>query len=428
VVHEVDVIEVQPRPCWVAGRPEQGEQQLTVRHPYDDTEIADVAVAGAGQVERAVAAARRARPVPAGRRVDVLRRTADLVAERTEEIAETITAENGKPLAAAHAEVTDAVAVFRDAADDAAHLGDVRPGHGLVLRRRWPIGPVLAVTPPSFPLLVPAVQVAAAVAAGAPVIVVPSAATPMTALLLGEVLAEHDLPEGAFSVLPLTGTTVARLAADPRLPVVSLTGDRPAVAVAPGKHVVADTGGMTVIVCPDADPAEVATRVLTAGRTIHVLVPAAQADAFLPVLIDTAGSVRVGAPHDPDVQLGPMIDETSARRTTDWLAGGRLLAGGDRTGACVTPAVATGLPGDAGDGPVAAVSVVDDVTAAFRLAGAFGHRTGVFTADVATALDAAAAIDVGEVVIGDLPWPPGVSGVLRDITHRQVTVLKPTDH
>lgn len=422
MVHEVDAIEVQPRPCWVAGRAEQGEQLLTVHHPYDGTEIADVAVPGAAQVERAVAAAHRARPVPPDERAAALLRAAELVDERAEEIAETVTAENGKPLAAAHAEVADAVAVLRGAAGEAAHVGDVRPGDGMVLTRRWPIGAVLAVTSPSFPLLVPAVQVAAAIAAGSPVVLVPSTATPMTALLLGEVLADTARPAGTFSVLPVAGAALAGLVGDARLPVVSVTGPWPAAA--PGKHVVADTGGMTVVVCPDAEPADVAARVVTAGRTIRVIVPAAQADRFVTVLAGAADTVLVGNPHDPAVQLGPMISEAAARRMLEWLSGGRLLTGGTRSGACVTPAVVTDLAGDGGDGPVAVVSVVDDVAAAFRLAGAFGHRTGVLTGDVATALDAAAGVDVGEVVIGGLPWPPRVTGVLRDITREQVTVLR----
>lgn len=425
MVHEVDAIEVQPRPCWVAGRAEQGEQVRTVHHPYDGTEIADVTVPTAAQTERALAAAREHRPVPAGDRAAALRRAADLVAERAEEIAETITAENGKPLAAAHAEVADTVAVCRGAAGQAAHVADVRPGHGLVLRRRWPVGAVLAVTPPSFPLLLPALQVAAAVAAGSPIVVVPSAPTPMTALLLGEVLAETALPAGAFSVLPLAETAVAGLLADPRLPVVSVTGSWPDSSVPLDKHVVADTGGMTVVVCPDADPADVAARVVTAGRTVRVIVPAVAANRLLPVLAGAAEAVAVGDPHDPAVQVGPMIDEAAARRTVDWLAGGRLLAGGTRTGACVRPAVVTDPSGDGdADGPVTVVSVVDDMPSAYRLAGAFGQRTGVFTGHMATALEAAAGIDVDDVVIGGLPWPPSVSGAVRDITREQITVLR----
>ncbi|HEX5115202.1 MAG TPA: aldehyde dehydrogenase family protein [Pseudonocardiaceae bacterium] len=423
-MHEVDAIEVQPRPCWVAGSAEQGEQLLTVHHPYDGTEIADVAVPGAAQVERAVTAAHRSRPVPPDGRVAALLRAAELVDERTEEIAETVTAENAKPLAAAHAEVADAVEVLRTAAEEAAHVGEVRPGAGMVLTRRWPIGPVLAVTSPSFPLLVPTVQVAAAIAAGSPVVLVPSVATPMTALLLGEVLADTALPVGAFSVLPVTGAALAGLVGDARLPVVSVTGPWPVGVAVPGKHVVADAGGLTVVVCPDADPADVAARVSTAGRTIRVIVPAALADRYLPALAGAAESVLVGNPHDPAVQVGPMIDETAARRMVEWLSGGRLLAGGTTSGACVAPTVVTDLTGDGGDGPVAVVSVVDDVAAAFRLAGTFGHRTGVLTTDVATALDAAADIDAGEVVIGGLPWPPRVSGVLRDFTREQVTVLR----
>jgi acyl-CoA reductase-like NAD-dependent aldehyde dehydrogenase len=426
VVSELEAVEVAPRPCWIAGGAEQGEQVLTVRHPYDGTEVADVAVPAAAQVERAVAAATDAQPVAAALRASVLTSAAELVAARTEEIAETLTAENGTPLVAAHAEVADAVAAFRCAAELAGHADDVRPvGAGMVVRRRWPRGPVLAVTPSVTPLLLVACQVAAAIAAGTPIVVRPSSATPLTALLLGEILADTDLPADACSILP--GADATALVADPRLPVVSFCGS-PEVAglvtdAVPRKHVRCVTGGSTAVVCRDADLADVAERIATAGTTVRVVVPADVAEVFVPLLADTASAVRVGNPHDPAVQVGPMISEAAAQRTLKWLARGQLLAGGTGDGACVAPAVVTDLTGDIGSGPVAVVSVVDDLAAAFGQAGRFGLATGVFTRDMLTAFDAAGGIDVPDVVIGALPPADRVPALLDRFTRAQVTVL-----
>lgn len=416
---EPDAIEVQPRPCWIAGRPEQGERARTVHHPYDGTEVADVAVPGAAQVERAVTAAAAFEGLPD--RAGTAARIADLLDERAEEITETITAENGKPLSWAEVEVIAATAVFRLAAEEAgAALGGSQHldvDGRLAVVRRQARGPVLVASPTGFPLLALAQQVAPAVAVGAPVVIRPATATPMTALLLGEILAEADLPAGAFSVLPVDDDALGRLAADPRLPVLSGT-------TAPGKHGVPAPGlPTTAIVCPDADFDLAARRMATSGAGLRVAVPAAIADGFVAVLVETVRSLRLGTPHDPDVEIGPLIDEATAERTVDWLAeaGGQLLVGGTRTGASVAPTVVLDAKVD-GDvpAPVLAVSVVDDTESAFAQA---GGRTAVFTKDVASVLEA----DVdGDVIVGDVTPDTGRAGVratIREYTQDQLLLL-----
>lgn len=429
MVTEPDTIEVQPRPCWIAGRAEQGERTVTVHHPYDGTEVADVAVPGARQVERAVtAAADVARAFAAGpvsERAVACDRIADLINERAEEIAETITAENGKPLRWAEVEVVAAAAAFRFAAEEArSPLGDTQrldaDGRLAVVRRRSR-GPVLAVSSFDFPLHTVASQVAPAVVVGAPVVVRPSPATPMTALLLGEILAEADLPSGSFSVLPVSDDVLADLVADPRLPVVSGTA-------APGKHVVAaPTTPDTAVVCPDADLALAAWRIGTSGAGLRVVVPDVIAERFTAQLVETVLSLRTGSPHDPDVEIGPRIDEADAERTAQWItsavdAGGTLLAGGTRTGACVVPTVLRDVK-QAEDvpSPVITLSVVDSVDTAF--AQARGPRTAVFTRDVTVALDADV---VGDIVVGDVSPDTGRAGVratVREYTQDRLLLL-----
>ncbi|MGH3624818.1 MAG: aldehyde dehydrogenase family protein, partial [Sciscionella sp.] len=220
-----------PRPCWIAGAPEQGVHTVTVTHPFDGSEVAEVAVPGGDQVEHAVAAAASATTLPADGRVEVLERVAAELATRAEEIAETITAESGKPLRLAETEVRHAGRICRLAAEETRRLdapASLDPdGDGIELltsTRRHPRGPVLAITPFSSPLCAVVNDVAAATAVGAPVLVKPASATPLSALLLGEILAETELPAGAFSILPLVGNEMAALLREPRLPVISFSG------------------------------------------------------------------------------------------------------------------------------------------------------------------------------------------------------------
>jgi acyl-CoA reductase-like NAD-dependent aldehyde dehydrogenase len=446
MVSEPDAIEVQPRPCWIAGSAEQGASTLTVSHPYDGTEVAEVAVPGAEQVERAVAAAagvaRSFAASPAHVRATALNTVADLIAERAEEIAETITAENGKPLKWADVEVARAQATFRFAAEEARRLvGDLQRldtdagGEGrLAVVRRRSRGPVLAIAPFNFPLNLVAHKVAPAIAVGAPVVVKPASATPLTALLLGEILADAGLPDGAFSVLPVAGDQMRSLVTDPRLPVISFTGSTEVgwsiADAAPRKHVVMELGGNSAaVVCPDWASEEdldlAAERIAVFGNyqggqsciaVQRVIVHSDVADRFVPRLVDAVRRLRTGDPHDPEVEVGPLIDTAAAERVEKWVgeavsAGGVLLTGGGRDGTSVQPTVLRDVPPDASVvrqevfGPVLVVSVVDSVAAAFEQADAtdYGLQAGVFTHDVATAFAAASAIDVGGVVIGDVP-------------------------
>jgi len=476
----MDAITPQPRPCWIAGRPEQGAQQITVRHPFDGTEVATVAVPSPEQVERAVAAAagvaKEFRRTPAHVRAAALEHVSKALADRAEEIAETITAENGKPLKWAEIEVTRAVSTFRFAAEEARRFtGDLQRldtdsnGEGrMAIVRRVPRGPVLAVAPFNFPLNLVAHKVAPALAVGAPVIVKPASATPLSALLLGELLAETDLPEGAFSVLPVRGADMAALVGDERLPVISFTGSTGVgwslMDAAPRKHVVMELGSNSAaIICPDwTDLDYAAKRIATFGNyqagqsciaVQRVIVHNSVAEAFVPKLVSAVKALRTGDPHDPEVEVGPLIDEDNAKRVEEWIAeavslGAELHTGGGRSGTTVEPTVLQGVPPEAkvwhqeAFGPVLAVSVVDSVAAAFDQANAtdYGLQAGVFTRDIAVAFDAAAELEVGGVIIGDVPsyradqmpyggvkgsgtGREGVRSAMEDFTEERTTVL-----
>jgi acyl-CoA reductase-like NAD-dependent aldehyde dehydrogenase len=476
----MDAITPQPRPCWIAGHPEQGAQEITVHHPYDGTEVATVAVPGPDQVERAVAAAAAVakdfRRTPAHVRAAALEHVSKALAERAEEIAETITAENGKPLKWAEIEVTRAVATFKFAAEEARRftgelqrLDTDRNGEGrMAVVRRVPRGPVLAVAPFNFPLNLVAHKVAPALAVGAPVIIKPASATPLSALLLGELLAETDLPEGAFSVLPVRGGDMKSLVSDERLPVISFTGSTGVgwslMDAAPRKHVVMELGSNSAaIVCGDwADLDHAASRIATFGNyqagqsciaVQRVIVHRSVAEEFVPKLVAAVGALKTGDPHDPEVEVGPLIDEDNAVRVKEWIdeavsLGAKLHVGGGRSGTSIEPTVLADVPFEAKVwtqevfGPVLAVSVVDSVEEAFDQANAtdYGLQAGVFTRDLKVAFDAAAELEVGGVIVGDVPsyradqmpyggvkgsgtGREGVRSAMEDFTEQRTTVL-----
>ena len=355
---------MEPVPFYVAGTPASGDDPVVVSHPYDGREVGRTSNATPDQVERAVAAAdavaARAAALPAHVRAAALDHVSRRLAERAEEIARLITAENGKPVKWARAEVGRAVSTFRWAAEEARRFSgelqrlDTDPAATgrLALVRRVPRGPILGITPFNFPLNLVAHKVAPALAVGAPIVVKPAPATPLTALLLGELLAEvtepdgpgSGLPAGMFSVLPLPNDRAAELVTDPRLPVVSFTGSGPVGAAirraAPDKHVTLELGGnAAAVICADwADDADLgwaAQRIATfanyqAGQSCiavqRVFVHEWLYDGFLPRLVDAVRSLRVGDPAQDTTDVGPLISEAAARRVEEWVdeaVGGR---------------------------------------------------------------------------------------------------------
>ncbi|MEV3858349.1 aldehyde dehydrogenase family protein [Streptomyces sp. NPDC050095] len=432
---------------WLAGRQATGDVTFDVHNSYDGRLVGTVAVPTEAQVEEAVAAAHAVvdefAATPAHVRAKALNHVADRLTERTEEIAQLISAENGKPIKWARGEVGRAVSVFRFAAEearrwnsgDAQRLDTDQGGTGrLALTRRIPKGVVLGIAPFNFPLNLSAHKVAPAIAVGAPIILKPAPATPISSLVLGELLAETDLPAGSWSVLTVPNDRMPALVQDERLPVISFTGSGPVgyaiMDSVPRKHCTLELGGNGAAVvlgdyASDADLDWAATRIATfsnyqGGQSCisvqRVIADAAVYDRLLPKIVAAVEAQVTGDPADDATDVGPLVSEDAAKRVEAWVdeavaAGASLLAGGKRDGATYAPTVLADVPGDVTIsceevfGPVLTVKKVDGEAEAFAAVNdsKYGLQAGVFTHDLQTAFRAHRALEVGGVVVGDVP-------------------------
>jgi acyl-CoA reductase-like NAD-dependent aldehyde dehydrogenase len=460
---------------------------LEVRSPQSGRLVREVPWASVAEVEAAVATAAAASAevaaVPAHVRAAALDHVSAQLAARSDEVAALITAESGKPLKWADVEVARGVSTFRWAAEETRRWSgevqrlDTDPAATgrMALVRRFPRGPVLGVSPFNFPLNLVAHKIAPAVAVGAPSVVKPAPKTPLSALLLGEIFAETDLPAGAVSVILVPDDRAPALVADPRLPVVSFTGSGPvghAIREAvPHKHVTLELGGnAAALVCADwssaADLDWAASRIATFGNyqagqscisVQRVLVDSSLYDDLVARLVTATEALVLGDPDDPATDVGPLINEGSARRVEEWVdeavsAGAKLLTGGRRDGTSYLPTVLADVPPEArvvADevfGPVLVVSRVDGVDEGLRAVNdsRFGLQAGVFTHDVRVAFRAHRELEVGGVVIGDVPayradqmpyggakesgvGREGVRYAMEDFTYERVMVFTGVD-
>ncbi len=468
---------------WIAGKPVEGPEPLEVRSPYDDSLVATTSWASPEQVEQAVEAADAVREeaarLPIHVRAEALARVSAVINDRAEELAALITAENGKPLVWSRGEVARAVSVFRLAAEEtrrwsgeAMRLDTEKAAEGrLAYVRRVPKGPVLAISPFNFPLNLVAHKVAPAIAVGAPVVVKPAPKTPLSALALAEIIADTDLPPAMLSVINVPNDKAADLVADERLPVVSFTGSGKVgweiQKAVPHKHVTLELGGnAAVVVCADwSSPADLdwaAKRIATysnyqGGQSCigvqRVHVADSLYDDFRDRVVAAVEGLAVGDPNDDATQVGPVINAEAAERIESWVraavdAGARLLTGGGRDGTAVEPTVLEDAPADTAVvceevfGPVLVLERVGDVASAFDKVNdsTYGLQAGVFTHSLQTAFEAHRELEVGGVVVGDVPsyradqMPYGgakASGVgregvryaMEDFTYERVMVL-----
>jgi len=433
-------------PLWLANRAVHTGTALPVRDAWSGETIAEVAQAGPDEIERAIAAAYAARPamaaLPAWRRRDALEHLLARVREHAESLAQTITAEGGKPIAAARSEVARAQATLREAAAEAGRLDgqtldldrDAATRGWRGFTRRVPAGVASLITPFNFPLNLVLHKLAPALAAGCPVLLKPAPATPLTALKLGEWLAECDLPEGAFSILPCANTNAAPFVEDARIAVLSFTGGLVGwelKARAGKKRVVLELGGNAACIV-DADPGapldHVVSRIVSgaygqAGQSCisvqRLIVHRAVLPALRDKLVDAVRALPQGDPRDPRTVVGPMISAAAADRLESSIAsaiaaGATALVRGARSDACPSllgPTLLDNVPRDhplyreEAFGPVLLLEAAVDFDHALERANdsRFGLQCGVFTARTDHAMRAWDTLEVGGVVIGDVP-------------------------
>jgi glyceraldehyde-3-phosphate dehydrogenase (NADP+) len=415
-----------------------------VTSPYDGSVVGTVPVGGPDDVEAALAAAERGaatwRRTPAHERMRILMRAADLADARVKEIARTLSAENGKTITEATAEAGRSGALIRLAAFEGTQLYgetlplDANPGTGLDkvgFTLRQPCGIVVAITPFNYPALLVLHKLAPALAAGNAVVLKPARTTPLTALALAACFVDAGLPEGVLSVLTGPGSELGdTLVADRRVRKVSFTGSTAVgeriTRLAGVKKLSLELGASCpVVVLPDADIELAASAVAVGGfanagqvciSVQRVITHPAVTGDFLDALLPKVEAIRVGDPSAAGTGMGTLITAAEAERVekslADAVAGGaRLLTGGQRDGAVVTPAVvadvdpASALSQDELFGPAVAVSSAADWEQAIAQANgtAYGLGAGVFTADVAGAVRAIREIDAGTVHIN---WTP----------------------
>ncbi|MFQ6112299.1 MAG: aldehyde dehydrogenase family protein, partial [Nitrospinota bacterium] len=352
------------RKLYLGGEWQGSPDKLKVENPYNNEVVATVSRATPEQIEAATARAEeafgRTRRLPSHEREAILLRISQGLLDRTEEIARTMAQENGKPIRDARGEVARAVNTFKFAAEEAKRVGgevidlDWGPGsegrYGIV--RRFPIGPVLGITPFNFPLNLVAHKVAPAIAAGCPIVVKPASATPLSGLLRAEVCHDAGLLPGALSMLPCSSQVAEKMVVDERFKKITFTGSTEVglgiKAKAPNKHVTLELGGNAgVIVHSDADLDYAVERCVPssfyhAGQSCisiqRIFVHERVCSRFLEGFLGATEKLKMGDPLSEDTDLGPMIDEKEARRVESWVGealdgGAELLTGGKREGA-----------------------------------------------------------------------------------------------
>jgi len=429
-------------PLYLANKPVQPNADLEVNDKYTGQVAACVAMADTRMIDQAIgAAARAARPMrklPPYERQRVLHHCVARFTERAEELAMALCIEAGKPIRDSRGEVTRLIDTFRIASEESIRIGGevinleisprARGYRGLT--QRVPIGPCSFISPFNFPLNLAAHKVAPALAAGCPFVLKPASRTPVGALLIGEVLAETDLPPGAFSILPCHRDGAELFTTDPRLKLLSFTGS-PAVgwalkARAGKKRVVLELGGNAAcVVDADTDLHDAVQRILfgafyQSGQSCvgvqRIVIHENIYEDFRDLLVAATGQLVMGDPKDENTFIGPLISEREAQRLETWIheavaAGGRQLCGGTRQGALLAATLLENVPpgqkicAREAFGPVAVLSRFADFDAALAEVNhsPFGLQAGIFTRDLYKAQRAWDELDVGGVIIGDVP-------------------------
>ena len=468
-------------PYYLASEAVFANRDLVVTDKYTGEAVSVVAKADPKALSQAIQAAADAAPAMAQlapyERQHILEHCITRFEERAEELAMLLCIEAGKPITDARGEVTRLIDTFRVASAEAINIdvGDTLElattarAHGYRgFTRRVPVGPCSFIAPFNFPLNLAAHKIAPAIAAGCPFVLKPASNTPLSAMVIGEILAETTLPKGAFSILPCDRDAADLLTTDERLKLLSFTGS-PEVgwqlkSQAGKKKVVLELGGdAACIVDSDADLVEAVNRVsfgsfYQSGQSCisvqRIYVHTTIYERFKERLLDKIQTLEVGDPRDPDTNIGPLITETEAKRVQAWVdeavgQGASLLCGGERNAAIVTPTLLENVPESATlmqeevFGPVAMLIPFEDFDQVLEAVNSsrYGLQTGIFTRDLYKVQQAWDRLEVGGVIIGDVPsWRvdsmpyggvkdsgfgrEGIRWAIKDMTEERLLVVR----
>ena len=429
-------------PYYLASEPHYANTDLDVTNKYTGEVATKVAMADADTIDKAIAAAEEAQPAMAAmapfERQAVLEQCVKRFTERADELTQALCIEAGKPIKDAKGEVSRLIDTFKIAAEESVRInGEVvnleisaRAKGYQGMTKKVPIGPCSFISPFNFPLNLAAHKVAPAIAAGCTFVLKPASRTPIGALIIGEVLAETDLPKGAFSILPCSRDGADLFTTDERLKLLSFTGS-PDVgwalkAKAGKKPVVLELGGNAAcVVDEDADIEDAIDRVIVgayyqSGQSCisvqRLLVHSKIYDEFKSRYVEKVKALVSGDPSNEDTFIGPMISEGEAERLHGWIEeakekGATILCGGTRDGAMLEATVMENVPKDCDAsaeeafGPLSILVPFDDYDEALEEVNnsRYGLQAGVFTRDIYKAHKAWDVLDVGGVVIGDVP-------------------------
>jgi glyceraldehyde-3-phosphate dehydrogenase (NADP+) len=426
----------------IGGRRRESSDLLTVISPYSRQPLAEVCRAQAGDVEEAVDMAVRAfertRRLASFERFELLSEASQRLAERSEEMARAVASETGKPIRLARLEARRTVAIFALAAEEARRIGgDVLPldwseatRGSLALNCRFPLGPIYGITPFNFPLNLVSHKMAPALAAGNTIVIRPSSAAPLSALLLGEIVAGCGWPEGAVSILPCSTSLGEAMAKDERFRMLTFTGS-PEVgwylkSIAGRKRVTLELGGNAAsIVDETADLPRAAARCAYGAFAFsgqvcisvqRILVQEGVFEEFCRLFTLELTHLVPGDPLDEATTIGPLINDRAAERTEAWIkealeGGARLLAGGKREGNYLPPTVLTGTRPEMKVNccevfaPLVTIEPYSDFEGALKLVNdsMYGLQAGVFTRHAERMMRAWRELEVGGVIINEVP-------------------------
>ena len=429
-------------PYYLANTPIYANADLAVSDKYTGETVTHVAIADSDAIEEAIKAsvhaAKAMAEMPSYERQNVLNHCIERFKARAEELAYVLCVEAGKPIKDSRGEVSRLIDTFRIAAEESTRMKgeiqtlDISP-RAKGIRGMWkhvPVGPCAFISPFNFPLNLVAHKVAPAIAVGCPFVLKPSSRTPLGALIIGEILAETNLPKGAFSILPCTRRDADPLTTDDRFKLLSFTGS-PQVgwemkARCGKKKIVLELGGnAAVVVDADTHQADAVERIIIgafyqSGQSCvgvqRIIIHDSIYDSFKAKLIARTKQLKSGDPKHEQTFIGPMISEREAVRLENWMAeaceaGATVLCGGTRKGAILEATLLEGVPrhctlaSEEAFGPLAYLERFSSWDQALEMVNdsKYGLQAGIFTRDFYKIQQAWDELEVGSVVVGDIP-------------------------